>query len=273
MIDNPRGVATPHDLRRATRHLVERDPVMAGLVAAVGPCRWIVEPSASPFAALAQSILYQQITGKAAESIHRRVQALAGRGRLRPRHIAEATDGALRGCGLSRQKIASLRDLAQKGAHWRHARLSRLDDEAVIETLTEVKGVGRWTAEMFLIFRLGRPDVLPVDDYGIRKAMQRAYRMRALPKPDRMRKVAERWRPYRTVACWYLWKSLARPAARQGEVRPSTSTDARPGRTAAGAARSSRPAAGARRSPDNARVPGRSRPVAPGPAVRRTSAA
>jgi 3-methyladenine DNA glycosylase/8-oxoguanine DNA glycosylase len=123
--------------------------------------------------------------------------------------VAGATDAQLRAAGLSRQKIAYLRDLTrltQGGLPLRS--LGRSTDDAVIEALTEVKGIGRWTAEMLLIFRLGRLDVLPVDDYGIRKAMQRAYRMRSLPKPERMRRLAERWRPYRTVACWYLWRSI-----------------------------------------------------------------
>ncbi len=111
--------------------------------------------------------------------------------------------------GLSRQKVGYLRDLvARVGAGLPLGRLSRLSDEAAIQALTSVKGIGRWTSEMFLMFRLGRLDVLPVDDLGIRKAMQRAFHKRALPKPDWMRKTAEPWRPYRSVACWYLWRSL-----------------------------------------------------------------
>src|SRR5438445_1653123 len=195
--------------RRAVAHLRGADPVLAALIDRVGPCRWVVRDGVEPFAALASSIVYQQISGKAAAAILARVNALDGGGRLRPAHVVAATDEALRACGLSRQKIAYLRDLA---AHARRGRrlvgLHGLEDEAVIERLTVVKGIGRWTAEMFLMFRLGRPDVLPVDDYGIRKAMQGAYRMRLLPKPDRMRRVAEAWRPYRTIACWYLWRSV-----------------------------------------------------------------
>jgi len=195
--------------RRAVAHLRAADPVLAAVIDRVGPCRWVVQDGVEPFAALVSSIVYQQISGKAAAAILARVNALGGGGRLRPAHVAAATDEVLRGCGLSRQKIAYLRDLAAHAQNGRGlAGLHRHDDEAVIERLTVVKGIGRWTAEMFLMFRLGRPDVLPVDDYGIRKAMQRAYRMRALPKPDRMRRVAESWRPYRTIACWYLWRSL-----------------------------------------------------------------
>ena len=204
------SVLAPAGLRRrAVAHLRAADPVLAAVIDRVGPCRWVVHDGVEPFAALASSIVYQQISGKAAASIYARVAALGGGGRLRPAHVAAASDEALRACGLSRQKTAYLRDLAAHAVGGKSlAGLARLDDDTVIERLTVVKGVGRWTAEMFLMFRLGRTDVLPVDDYGIRKAMQRAYRMRALPKPDRMRRVAEAWRPYRTVACWYLWRSL-----------------------------------------------------------------
>jgi 3-methyladenine DNA glycosylase/8-oxoguanine DNA glycosylase len=196
------------DLGQAVDHLRRADAVMAGVIERIGPCGLKVYGESTPFAALAQSIVYQQISGRAAASIFSRLSVIGGRGPFRPAHVLRASDADLRGCGLSRQKVAAIRDLAQKGARWRMARLRTLDEEAVIETLTSVHGVGRWTAEMFLMFRLGMPDVLPVDDYGIRKAMQRAYRMRALPRPDRMRTVAEKWRPYRTVACWYLWRSL-----------------------------------------------------------------
>lgn len=199
----------PELLRRASAHLRRADPVLAGIVARVGPCRFSVDGRGGPFAALVESILYQQITGKAAATIHGRLCELVG-GRLpRPGDIARVSDAQLRGAGLSRQKIAYLRDLStrvQGGLPL--GRLSRLDDEAVIRALVAVKGIGRWTAEMFLIFRLGRLDVLPVDDYGVRKAMRRAWRMRALPEPERMRRVAEPWRPYRTLASWYLWRSL-----------------------------------------------------------------
>jgi DNA-3-methyladenine glycosylase II len=154
------------------------------------------------------TICYQQITGAAAATIHRRLLELCG-GAPRPRDILAKTDVELRGAGLSRQKIAYLRDLAAKARDGLPLhRLSRLRDEAVVEALTSVKGIGVWTAEMYLMFRLGRRDILPVDDYGIRKAMQKAWKKRALPPPDWMRKKAEPWRPWRTVACWYLWQSI-----------------------------------------------------------------
>ena len=199
----------PKVRRHATAHLRRADPVLAGIIGRVGPCRFRVDARGGHFAALVESILYQQITGKAAATIHGRLCGLVG-GRLpRPEDVPRLSDADLRGAGLSRQKIAYLRDLA---AHVQDGlplgRISRRPDEEVIRALTTVKGIGRWTAEMFLMFRLGRLDVLPVDDYGVRKAMQRAYRMRKLPKADRMLRVAEPWRPYRTIASWYLWRSL-----------------------------------------------------------------
>ena len=205
----------PDTLRKATAHVRRSDPVMAAIIRDVGPCRLQTDESGGAFAALVESIIYQQITGKAAASIYGRVRKLLKRRHPRPHDILAATEAALRGVGLSRQKVAYLRDLSQRVVGGLKLRaIGRLEDEAVIEALTEVKGIGRWTVEMLLIFRLGRLDVLPVHDYGIRKAMQRAYRMRKLPSPDRMRKVAEPWRPYRTVACWYLWRSLESKAGR-----------------------------------------------------------
>jgi 3-methyladenine DNA glycosylase/8-oxoguanine DNA glycosylase len=200
---------TPRALRDGTAHVRRADPVIAAIVTEVGRCRLAVDARGSHFAALLESILYQQITGKAAASIHSRLCALVRRTQPRPSDILKASDTELRAVGLSRQKISYLRDLAghvENGLPL--ARISRLPDEQVIEALTDIRGIGRWTAEMFLMFRLGRLDVLPVHDYGIRKAMQLAYRMRQLPKPDRMHRVAESWRPYRTIACWYLWRSL-----------------------------------------------------------------
>jgi len=207
----------PATLRKATEHVRRSDRVLAAIIRDVGPCGLQTDDRSGAFAALVESIVYQQITGKAAASIYGRVRKLFKRRHPRPHDILSATDEELRGVGLSRQKVAYLRDLAQRvSAGLRLRALGRLDDEAIIEALTEVKGIGRWTVEMFLIFRLGRLDVLPVHDYGIRKAMQRAYRFRKLPKPDRMRKVAGPWRPYRTVACWYLWRSLETRGGRSG---------------------------------------------------------
>jgi len=195
-------------LRRATRSLSARDPVLAEVIAGVGRCRLGVRRGGSSFAYLARAILSQQISVAAARSIAGRMRERFGTP-LRPEDILGATDDELRGLGLSRQKAAYLRDLAERTRDGLPlGRLARMPDQRVIETLTVVKGVGVWTAEMYLMFRLGRPDVFPVDDLGIRNAMKRAYRMRGVPKPDRMRRIAGRWRPWRTVACWYLWQSL-----------------------------------------------------------------
>ena len=195
----------------APAHLKRSDPVLRGLIERVGPCRLKVDAGGDHFGSLVEAIVYQQITGRAAATIHGRLLTLVGTKRLRPRHILSAPDASLRSAGLSRQKIAYLKDLAARvDGGLGLSRIARLEDEAVVDALTEVKGIGRWTAHMFLIFRLGRMDVLPVDDYGIRKAMKNAYRMRELPKPARMERVAEAWRPYRSVASWYLWRSLAK---------------------------------------------------------------
>ena len=197
------------DLRRATRDLSSADPILAGLVREVGPCRLEVRRGGSSFAYLARAILSQQISVAAARSVAGRMRDRFG-APLRPEDILGAADEELRSLGLSRQKAAYLRDLAEKTRDGLPlARLSRLPDDEVVETLTVVKGVGVWTAEMYLMFRLGRPDVFPVGDLGIRNAMKRAYRMRGVPKPERLRRVAAPWRPWRTVASWYLWQSLA----------------------------------------------------------------
>ena len=198
---------SPQALRRAVAHLKGADPVMASIIDRIGPCRLKVYRDPH-FPHLVSTICYQQIAGAAAAAIHGRVVALCG-GAPRPAVILAKTDAELRRAGLSRQKVAYLRDLSAKveGGLPLH-RLSSLSEEEVIEVLTSVKGIGRWTAELYLMFRLGRRDLLPVDDYGVRKAMQRAWRKRELPKPDWMRRTAEPWRPWRTVASWYLWQSI-----------------------------------------------------------------
>ena len=204
----PRVALDAPMLRRAEAHLRKVDPVLAKIVDQVGPAPLRIDRSPA-FAALLESIVFQQISGKAAASIHRKLCSALGRRIPRPEDITAASDETLRGAGLSRVKVAYLRDLAVRAVSGLPLRsLSRLDDEQVVEALVAVKGIGRWTAEMFLMFRLLRPDVLPVGDYGIRKAMQRAYRLRTLPKPAVMERIARPWRPYRSVACWYLWRSL-----------------------------------------------------------------
>jgi len=204
----------PRELNRARAHLTRVDPVMAEVVKAVGPCLMKVERGGTAFSSLAEAILYQQITGKAAATIHRRLKALCPRSHPRPEDILKASDEDLRAVGLSRQKVRYLKDLAEKAMDGLAlGRMSRLGDEEAVKTLTTVKGIGRWTAEIFLMFRLGRLDILPADDYGIQKAIERAYRMPSLPKPDRVRRLGEAWRPYRSVASWYLWRSIDGAAA------------------------------------------------------------
>lgn len=165
-----------------------------------------------PFGALVRTITAQQISTRAAATIHGRLIALMPAG-VQPRALLALTDDQLREAGLSRQKTMYVRDLAAKAASGElplHT-LHELSDEDVVEAIIKVKGLGRWSAEMFLMFRLRRPDVLPVDDLGIVTAIQRLYGLRKRPKPDRIRKIGEAWRPYRTVACWYLWRSLEKP--------------------------------------------------------------
>lgn len=195
-------------LQRARRHLAAADPVMARVLRQVGPMPLPVHRGGSAFAYLSRAILAQQISVAAARSIAKRITDRFG-WPWAPEQFLRAGDAELRALGLSRQKAGYLRDLA---AHTKDGlplgRLSRLSDERVIDSLTVVRGIGRWTAEMYLMFRLGRPDVLPVDDLGIRSAMRRAYGMRGLPKKERMRRIAAAWQPYRSVACFYLWRSL-----------------------------------------------------------------
>jgi DNA-3-methyladenine glycosylase II len=201
---------TPEDFARARRALMRRDPVLAPVVRKYKDRTILDTPSLDPFSALVRTITSQQLSTKAAATIHRRILDLMPGGVATPEAIEKTADEALRSAGLSRQKIAYVRDLAKHASNGDlplHS-LNSLGDEDVITAITKVKGLGRWSAEMFLMFRLHRADVLPVDDLGIVVAVQRLYGLRKRPKPDRLRKIAEPWRPYRTVACWYLWRSL-----------------------------------------------------------------
>ena len=194
------------DWAEALRHLSGADPVMRGLIARSGPCT--LSPRRDHLVILLQSILSQQVSYASAEAIFKRLKALLPGRRPTPVAVLALDEAALRSAGLSRQKASYVRDLALHFADGRipTRRLARMDDEAVIDALVKVHGVGRWTAEMFLIFTLARPDVLPVDDLGIRKAFAREYGLRALPDADKMRTIAEPWRPWRTIGTWYLWK-------------------------------------------------------------------
>jgi len=197
------------DYIRARRLLARRDPVLRDLMRAHGPCGLAARQHNDPFKALIRAIVGQQLSTKAAATIFSRFEGLF-EAFPTPSQVLGVPDERLRAVGLSSQKLGYLRDLCARIQEGRLPLgvLDRMDDEAVIEALTQVKGVGRWTAEMFLIFRLQRPDVLPVGDLGIVKAVQRAYKLRKAPSPDRLTRIGEAWRPYRSVACWYLWASL-----------------------------------------------------------------
>jgi DNA-3-methyladenine glycosylase II len=201
---------THEEFARARRALMRRDPILAPVIRKYNKTTLVDAPVLDPFPALVRTITSQQLSTKAAATIHGRLLDLMP-GRIpTPEAIHGLADMQLRKVGLSRQKAAYLRDLAVKAESGElplHD-LTHLADEEVIEAITKVKGLGRWSAEMFLMFRLRRPDVLPVDDLGIVNAIQRLYGLRKKPKADRIRKIAEPWRPYRTVACWYLWRSL-----------------------------------------------------------------
>jgi DNA-3-methyladenine glycosylase II len=194
-------------MRKAVNHLKKSDPVLRAIIERVGPCRMEFGPP--EFASLAESIVYQQLNGKAAVTIFNRFAALAG-DPLTPEGILNLSDEQLRSVGLSKQKSSYMKDLAAKtkAGLLDFSTLPDLTDEEVITHLTQVKGIGVWTAHMFLMFTLRRADVLPTGDYGIQAAMQKHYRKRKMPKPKEMEKIARPWSPYRSVACWYLWRSL-----------------------------------------------------------------
>ncbi|HXW93029.1 MAG TPA: DNA-3-methyladenine glycosylase [Terriglobales bacterium] len=194
-------------MRKAITHLKRADPVLARLIDRIGPCR--MEYGPAEFHSLAEAIVYQQLNGKAAVRIFERLTALAGQP-LSPRGILELSDDQMRSVGLSKQKSSYLRDLAERTRQGQldFSQLADLSDEEVIAHLTQVKGVGVWTAQMFLMFTLQRPNVLPTGDFGVQSAIKRHYRKRHLPTPAEINKIARPWEPYRTVACWYLWKSM-----------------------------------------------------------------
>ena len=198
---------------KAVAHLRAVDPVLAGVIDRVGPCQARAHKEGTHFGAVLRSIVYQQLSGKAAATIHHRVLAVFGGDEPTPRALLRTDDAVLRAAGLSGQKTRYVKDLASHAAERRFPieRLHELDDDAVLATLTQIKGVGRWTAQMFLMFRLGRPNVLPELDLGIQKGIQRAYGLRRLPKPVQVEKRGRPWAPYRTIASWYLWRLLDLP--------------------------------------------------------------
>jgi DNA-3-methyladenine glycosylase II len=194
-------------MRKAINHLKKCDPTLSAIIESVGACR--IEYGDPSFPSLAEAIVYQQLNGKAAVTIFNRFADLAGRP-ITPQGILKLTELQMRSAGLSKQKLSYIRSLAEltQGGELDFSRLPDMPDDEVIAHLTEVRGVGTWTAQMFLMFSLRRPDVLPTGDYGIQMAIRKHYRKRKMPKPAEMEKIAKAWSPYRTFACWYLWRSL-----------------------------------------------------------------
>jgi DNA-3-methyladenine glycosylase II len=202
----------PFDSDMALVHVSRRDKKMSRLIEQVGAFRLELEKPQSPFEALSESIVYQQLTGKAAATIYGRLKDVcAGSGSFNAETIDSLPEDALRSVGLSRAKTAALRDLAAKtiaGEIPSFKQLQSMTDDEIVTALTNVRGIGRWTVEMLLIFGMGRPDILPVNDYGIRKGFALTYRRKGeLPTPAELMKFGEKWRPFRTVASWYLWRA------------------------------------------------------------------
>lgn len=193
------------------QYLSKNDPVMRRLIRAHGACELQPKLRRSPFQSLAMAIAHQQLNGTAANTILRRfIKLFPGRRFPRPEDLERVDDDAIRGAGFSRAKVAALRDLAAKaldGTVPSSRLIKKLDDAEIIARLTEVRGVGQWTVEMLLIFQLGRPDILPVDDFGVRNGFRHAYGLPDLPKPKELLAHGERWRPHRTTAAWYLWRA------------------------------------------------------------------
>lgn len=193
----------------AYRHLTAGDPVMRRLIREHGPCELEPETRGAPFQTLLQAIAHQQLNGTAANTILARFKKLFPHRRFpRPDDLAGVTDAQIRACGFSFAKIKSIRDLTAKtlgNVVPKSRQIAKLSDDEIIARLTEVRGVGRWTVEMLLIFHLGRPDVLPADDFGVRNGFRHAYRKRDLPTVKELLAFGERWRPHRTTAAWYLW--------------------------------------------------------------------
>lgn len=233
---------TADDYARARRVLMRRDPVLAATIRRIGACGMASRVLTDHLTTLVRAIVGQQLSSKAAATIFGRLRGLMPDEEITVSGLQALDDTALRGVGLSTQKLGYLRDLCGRIADGRLRldELEALTDEEIIERLVAVKGFGRWTAEMFLMFRLQRPDVLPVGDLGICTAVQRIYRLRQRPKPKRLTQIGEAWRPYRSVACWYLWESLKTRDSgigsprRRSEVKTSAAKAKTPQRSRSG---------------------------------------
>jgi len=199
----------PNDYQKAHKHLSRRDVVLKEIIDKIGPCTLQHNPNC--FAVLARSIISQQISTKAAQAIGGRLLKTLGRSGLRPGSVLKLSDEQMRSAGLSAMKVRSLRDLAEKckSGEIPLNKLTAMEDEEVIEKLLPVLGIGRWTAEMFLIFSLGRPDVFPVADYGLRAGVRNQYGLTDLPDKATLMRIGEVWRPYRSIGTWFIWRSLS----------------------------------------------------------------
>jgi DNA-3-methyladenine glycosylase II len=214
-------IPLPFDHLQAHAHLSRDDKRLSALIERVGEFRFKLDECDSVYESLLEAIMHQSIAGKAAQAIYARIKALGTDGRApTPEELLRVSKQKLRKCGLSGAKVAAVRDLAQKAIDGVVPTLEaaqKMSDQELIDRLISVRGIGAWTVEMFLIFRLGRPDVLPIHDYGVQKGWALTYRKKNIPKPKELLKFGERWRPYRTVASWYMWRAvaLAGPAARK----------------------------------------------------------
>lgn len=202
----------------ALAHLRTADPILAQLIARVGPCELKPDGRRSPYQSLVQAVAHQQLNGKAAATILKRFRALFPPGRFpTPQEVWDVSPEALRGAGFSTSKASYVQDIARQtldGVVPDSRQIKRLSDEEIVARLTQIKGVGRWTVEMLLIFTLGRPDVLPVDDFGVRRGFGIVFRKGRMPEPKQVLRHGERWRPYRSVASWYLWRATELPEAK-----------------------------------------------------------
>jgi DNA-3-methyladenine glycosylase II len=214
-------------MKKALDHLKKSDAILASIIVRVGPCKMTYRDPT--FEMLARAIVFQQLSTKAAQTIYGRLEEAAG-GALTPESIQNLSVGEMRRAGLSRQKLGYIRDLAEHALSGKvdFARLPAMSDEEVIESLTDIKGIGVWTAHMFLLFSLRRPNVLPVGDLGVRTAIQRAYRKRKMPTPKQVEQIAKGWHPYCSYAAWYLWRSLEFPLAQKSNHKGYKGTRRKP---------------------------------------------
>jgi DNA-3-methyladenine glycosylase II len=219
-------MSLPFDLAEATRHLSSKDEKLAALIAETAQFRTEMDAAQSPYEALLESIAYQSISGKAAATIFARIKALSGNGRPpSPEQMLKLRTPTLRKAGLSGAKVLAMKDLARKtidGIVPTREQAQKMSDEELVKRLDSVRGIGAWTVEMFLIFNLGRPDVLPIHDLGVKKGWSVTYGKKHMPKPKELLAFGERWRPYRTVASWYMWRAFERAGyAATNKIRPA----------------------------------------------------